>query len=289
MSFIYAEKCNDDVHNCESVRVFCDTKIILPENAAANFSQDEIDLISKYGIVKSTICCPEVCVSFAGEDIALAAGLFRKLYELKTFEPENVSDYALDIHKNAKNINDIEFIVTYFSNGETHIDCVKEGTVEKNLQNAHIGSTEAFARLQEIRLSSIADARTQTGRAFQDVVNGCSDDSVGGRAIEVIYSYDFNSFVYNWKRGFCSSKDQIVGLGEPLSLHSSASDGGYSYEVEQINIENVLFSIDQMEPAILYSRNRRIDSTYINNPNLFGLMMPMLVKRNDNGEIIRFR
>ena len=287
MSFIYAEKYPDNDSGRELVRILCDTKISLDEYSSTNFSKATLDLVSKYGIVKSTICCPELCVSFAGNNIAYASKLFEKLFELKGFEPEDVADYALDIHNKGK-INDIEFIITYVSNGKITIDYVKNGTIDKDVQVAHIGSEEAFRTFRKLRLSSGADPTTQTERAFHNVVNGCSDETVGGRAIEVVYNYSDNSFEYNWQRSYNTSKSQNIKSGDPIILYTSASDGGYSYEIVHADIENALFVIDQMEPAILYSRRYRVDSTDTNNKNLYGLMLPMLVK-NDNGIIIRCR
>ena len=134
MSFIYAEKYQEPDTNCESVRILCDTKVVLNDYSSTNLSKEEFDLVSKYGIVKSTICCPEVCSSFAGNNIILATKLLNKLKDLKTFEPEDVSDYAFQIYDDADNVNDIEFIVAYISNGNIHIDCVKDGKVNKNLE-----------------------------------------------------------------------------------------------------------------------------------------------------------
>ena len=67
----------------------------------------------------------------------------------------------------------------------------------------------------------------------------------------------------------------------------SEQDGGYSYEILHQDIENVLFIIDQMNPAVLYSRRFRVNDNDVKNPNLFGLMMPMLVEIKDNGNLVR--
>ena len=103
----------------------------------------------------------------------------------------------------------------------------------------------------------------------------------------MIYDYQCNSFLYHWERAFHTSKPQIVALGNNIVFHTSASDGGYSYEVVHKDIENVCFIVDQMEPAILYSRRFRVDSSDVDNPHLYGLMMPMLVKTAENGDLIR--
>ena len=150
------------------------------------------------------------------------------------------------------------------------------------------GSEDAFNDFQNIRMSS-GDVSSKTEQAFRDIVNGCSDDSVGGQVIEITFNHKDNSFVYNWKRGFFTSKDQIVALGEPIEFFNNATDGGYSFEINQINIGNVVYDIDQMEPAILYSREYRINTEDADNPNLTGLMMPILVVINENGEAFLYR
>lgn len=289
MSFIYAEKyCDFDSGN-ESVRILCDTKTIPNNYTKPNIPGVAYDMVLKYGMVKSTIFCPELCISFAGNNTIYAPKLFEYLEEIKTFNPEDVSTHALEIHKKASNLNDIEFIITYFLKNQIHIDCVKNGELNKDVTFAHIGSDNAFQDFQRIRLSSGNNAVNQTELAFCDIVNGCSDDSVGGRAIEVIFDYKTNSFIYQWKRAFFSSEPQIVAPGESIIFNTSASDGGYSYEVEHIDIENVLFKIDQMEHAILYSRKYRIDSIDPKKSKVSGLMLPILVELKDDGEVVYYK
>ena len=210
MSFIYAEKYREADSNRDSVRILCDTKVTATNYSKSNFSETAYDLLLKYGVVKSTICCPELCVSFAGNNIVYATKLFTQLKEMKTFEVDEVSDYAFKLHKEASDPNDIEFIITYYLNGQIHIDFIKNRAHERDVQLAHIGSEDAFKDFQRIRLSCGCDAATQTERAFHKVVNGGSDETVGGNAIEVIYDYQLNSFLYSWERAFHSSKPQTV-------------------------------------------------------------------------------
>ena len=55
------------------------------------------------------------------------------------------------------------------------------------------------------------------------------------------------------------------------------------------DIQNVFFVIDQMEPAILYSRQFRVSEKDVQNPNLFGLMLPLLTELKDDGSVARYR
>ena len=289
MSFIYAEKYQMDDSSDESVRVLCDTKTSPGRYTSANLSRTEYDLVLKYGVVKSTICCPELCISFAGNNTLFAAKLFRELDDMGSFEPKDVSDYALSIHQSAPSSDDIEFIISYFSNDQVFIDCVKNRKLQRNCTIAHIGSEDAFKAFQKARLSAEKHASSLTESAFRDVVSGCKDDTVGGRTVKVIFDFQSKSFIYNWERAFHTSKPQIVSLGEPIAFNTSASDGGYSYEIVHGDIENVFYIIDQMNYAILYSRKYRIDSKDKDNPNLFGLMLPMLVDIDKSGDTIQAR
>ena len=282
MSFVYAEKYLKSDSTRESLRVLCDTKTTPNDYSATNFTSSAYELIMKYGIVKSTICCPELCISFAGNNIVFATKLFMQLKEMGTFEVEDASELALEIHNSAPSRNDIEFIISYISNDQLFIDCVKNGRLERNLPIAHIGSDDAFREFQRIRSAS-----EQTKTAFQNVVDGGYDDTVGGFAFEVVFDYESNSFIYNWERAFHTSKPQFVEAGGTIEFFMSEQDGGYSYEILHQDIENVLFIIDQMNPAVLYSRRFRVNDNDVKNPNLFGLMMPMLVEIEDNGNMVR--
>ena len=145
MSFIYAEKTYNPNIQKNDLKVFGDTKIELGNNAKANLTAVQYNLIKKYGIIKSTICCPELCISFAGNEIIYASELFNQLSNTKQFDVEDVVDLAYSIHKTAKFEDDIEFIITYFSDkdNDVHIDYVKEGEKHVDVSFAWIGSSIA--------------------------------------------------------------------------------------------------------------------------------------------------
>ena len=50
-----------------------------------------------------------------------------------------------------------------------------------------------------------------------------------------------------------------------------------------------MLEIDQMESVILYSRRLRVDNRDMNNPQLFSLMLPMLIREDGNGGWKRIR
>ncbi len=298
VSFIYAEKYRDENVGVESVRILCDTKIIPDEYTSMQFSKVQSDCVSKYGIVKSTICNPQLCISYAGNNILFAARLFSKLWDMKSFENDGVSAIALDVHNEAAALHstddpnrydDIEFLITYYHNGNFHIERVRQGTIERDLLLANIGSNEAFEVFQKGRLSLGGNVSKHTESVFQDVVAGCKDDSVGGRVVEIEYDRSADSFVFHWENAYYAEKPQIIKPGDNIILFTSASDGGYSYEVVHQDIQNVFFVIDQMKPAILYSRQFRVSEKDLQNPNLFGLMLPLLTEFKEDGSVARYR
>ena len=93
MSFVYAEMKNS------TLDIYCDTKIGLDNFAGATFSLEQVALIRKYGIVKTVLICPELAISFAGNNIYLASKLFKRLSEKKIFSTQEVVDMAYDTHK----------------------------------------------------------------------------------------------------------------------------------------------------------------------------------------------
>ena len=136
MSFIYAEKCN------EIINIHCDTKIYLDSFAGASFSREQIELVNKYGIVKTTIICPEISISFAGNKIYLAAELFRRLYEKRIITTQDVINMAYEIHRSGE-INEIEFIIASCEDGDLSLHCIKEHEVHRDCPFAWIGSPMA--------------------------------------------------------------------------------------------------------------------------------------------------
>ena len=286
MSFVYAEKST--VIDQNIITIHCDTKIGLSDDAKSNFSVEEISLIKKYGMVKFSILGTTMSIAFAGNNIFLAAKLFSQLYEMKTFSVEEAVEKAYAVHNSANRYSDIEFIICSADDNILRIDCVKNGSVWNNCSSAWLGSYDAFREFQRIRTSDSSKSSAEmTSIAFQSVVQGCGDDSVGGFYISASYRPDLKCFWYSERLAMHSSKEQTVKPGEVVTFFLDPRDGGFSYRLIPCNFDSLLMDIDQIEPMILYSRGHRLSESNNNNPNLFGLMLPMLVKRKENGEIVR--
>ena len=277
MSFVYAEKWNG------TLSIHCDTKLSIDSLAEASFSHEQKDLIRKFGIVKTTIICPEIGISFAGNNTFLASKLFSQLYEAKSFTTQDVIDMAFSIHSSG-NTDDIEFIISSCEDGVLSLHCIKEGCIQRDCQLAWIGSPIAHREFQELRLkNNSGKASDRTSTAFLEIVQGCSDDSVGGFHITAGYNALSKTMGYQECKTFQNSKPQVVQVGEEIRFYMDAQDGGFSFEQIPVTFEDLLLKIDQMEPVILYSRRLRMCDRDRNNPQLFSLMLPMLICEDGNG------
>lgn len=187
MSFVFAEKV-PQFDNNETIKIYCDTKVSTESSIGAGASEKLQRQLQKYGVVKSTIVCPEFCISYAGNNAFLASKLFHKLSEIKTFFREDVLREAYNVHINADDPSDIEFIICSIENEGLFIDCIKENKILKNISSAWLGSYKAFRSFQGFRLSSKEPVHKSTHQAFRDVVSGCGDETVGGFPISVEYS-----------------------------------------------------------------------------------------------------
>ena len=289
MSFVFAEKV-PLLDKCigETVRVYCDTKVSPHRTIGAGVSKELQDQLQKYGFIKSTIICPEFCISYAGNDAFLASKLFHKLYEMKTFFREDVLAEAYRVHLAAKDSSDIEFIICSIEEDSFYIDCIKDHKIHKDVPSAWIGSFKAFSSFQGYRLNSKESVQSRTASAFKTVVSGCGDDTVGGFPIAVqYYNYD-KSFEYVEEYGFVSGKEQVVSPGENLNFYTSARDGGMSYRTIPMGVGSVILDIDQMPSSILYSRNHRYDNKVDMGEHLFGIMLPMeIIEDGESGWICK--
>lgn len=283
MSFVYAEKANG------TLSIHCDTKLAIDRFAEASFSHEQKGLIRKYGIVKTTIICPEIGISFAGNNIFLASKLFRQLYAKRVFTTQEVVDMAFNIHTSG-NTNDIEFIISSCEDGTLSLHCIKDGYVQKDCSNAWIGSFAAFREFQQLRLNN-NDRKTsdKTSLSFLETIQSCSDDSVGGFHIIAGFNTSSKTMEYSMSKTFQDVTTQTIKAGEKFRFYTSASDGGFSFEQIPISLEDLMLEIDQMESVILYSRRLRVDNRDMNNPQLFSLMLPMLIREDGNGGWKRIR
>lgn len=287
MSFVFAEKINKSPIG-EVLSVYSDTKIELSNTAGASLSKEQFKAIKKYGMLKSVIICPEFCISFAGNNIALASKLFRSLYECGTFHRRDVINLAFDIHKSAGTLFDIEFIIASCEDGNANIDCIKDGCVYESVSSAWIGSYKAFNEFQKYRLEKDdSNSSNWTDNSFRRVVEGCGDESVGGFCFKVSSYPEMNGFAFDRLSAFISNKTQLIHPGECVKFFVSSVCGGMAYDVIPVSISNVLLDINNIEYSIIYSRDYRFTDMEKQNLNLFGLMLPIeVIPIIQNGYIV---
>ena len=279
MSFVYAEKVD------QSIDIYCDTKITPISSEGALFNPKMQKLIDQYGIVKTTIICPEIAISYAG-NISKASRLFYALYKKKSFSTKEVLKMALEI-SNSGIPNDTDFIVASCENGQLSLGYVIDGLCVQDCQNVWIGSRIAHEEFQKVRLENDnGKASDHTNAAFLEIVQGSSDETVGGFPIHV--SIIGGIFEYSYSKTFQTEKPQLVKPGEAIAFDMRNSEGGFSFEQLPISEEEFMLRFDQLPQTLLYSRNKRIPEE-ADNRMLFGLMLPMLVFEDENGIWKRYR
>ena len=284
MSFVFAERITQsDKDAADTIRVYCDTKVTPDDSKISGVSNELLRQLDSHGLVKTTIICPEFCISFAGNNIFLASKLFHRLYELNSFEREDVLREAMNIHLSATDPSDIEFIICSAEDNELHIDCIKDEKLKKDEPSAWIGSHKAFDSLQRYRHKGNGPIHERTMLGFQNAIEFCGDDSVDGFSIAAQYYNCDRSFEYVEECRFVSNKEQVVEPGEVVQFYANARDGGMSYKTIPLGIESVILDIDQTQYAILYSRGHRYDSKIDTSDRLFGLMLPMEIEADGKG------
>lgn len=205
-------------------------------------------LIDRYGIAKTTIICPEIAISFAG-NVSKAARLFRALYEKKSFFTEEVLEMAKDISGSGVT-DDTDFIISSCEDGQARLGYVKDGNCVKDCQNVWIGSRVAHEEFQKKRLeNNNGNASNRTGTAFLDVVQGCSDKTVGGFPIHLRIIE--GKFEYSYSKTFQMEKEQTLGAGETIVFDVRNSEGGFSFEELPISEGEFMLRFDQMPQAVL--------------------------------------
>lgn len=280
MSFCFAEKISidfDDEH-IDSAHVICDTKVSLKGAVKANWDENALKQLDKYGLAKTIIINPHACLSFAGNNIMLVYELLNWLSEQGACELDEFIERALEIHKTAKDLNDIEFLILSKEDIDMPIEIIsiKEGIATRNCHSAWIGSYEAFKSLQEIRLRKQAGEET-TITDFWNAITDCNDDTVGGFPIEARLFGDH--FEYGYFFSTWIGKSQIIQPGETMKLIDTTEDGGFTITIEDCEGEPMV-SFAQKDFCILYTKKYRYNNLDSYNPASRYLLLPILIDIN---------
>jgi len=284
MSLIYGKKYDYEVEGGKrsSFALYGDTKILLEGAIKANWTSERVDMLNKYGIVKSSITCPKCCISYAGNNLRHAYELIRWFENNGPCTEDGLLDAALRIHRGASDLDQIEFIIcTADEDDEIDISVVKEGELRRRLESAWIGSYDTFREMQRLALEAAENGYVDpSGRKyFQEAVESNVDDSVGGFVIGV--GYRNGEFVYQEGLYSATEREVRVGAGESIPLFNSAELGGYTIVTTSLDGEPLL-EFPQIGKAVLYSKRYRIEGLESESEELRYFLLPFVVVTQKN-------
>ena len=284
MSFVYAikyaRKCEGHTHKC--THIYSDTKLTLDGTSKLNWGKNTRRAIERYGLIKSVIINPKCCISFAGNNIALAHQLFENLCEMKEFSEEDLLHQALKIHADHPP-DKIEFIICLADeNDETEIICIKEHTMQRNCSRAWIGSQDAFWTLRKYQ-SEKPELSDQYLTAFMYAMQHCGDETVGGFPIYVGFDTEEKEFVYQERLETVAERAQEVLPGMQIKLGGSAEEGAYTAHY-RASKEDVVIDIEQAHITIFYTKKYRLHNKDVSNPYTKHFLLPIVVE-TDSGKV----
>lgn len=288
VSFVYASKSIQEINGQlrQQVNVFSETMIKPKDANSFYWGERTLQLVQKYGLVKSMILTPKCCFCFAGNDIHYANIFLEKLYSKRECSDDELITLAASVHKEAGSDN-IEFIFC-LADEEDHITitCIKEGTVFPDCTVAWLGMKEAHDELQRLRIDDGMGLNIST---FRQAIEHCQmlpdkDDgrfSVGGFIVEVMYDFNFHQFIYPERLESVVERSQTVLLGETIQFVDSAENGGYTAHYLQSTKD---FVIELLQPGITigYSDKYRVEEANSINSSTNHLMLPILVETATN-------
>ena len=256
MSFVYAQLTQyyDDGIARERISVYSDTRIILPNTSGLLMNDLTQRATRAFGVCKIHIHDGKYCVSFVGNDISKAHKLLQWLVEGNCESFDSLVQTAFKIHCSAANKDDVEFILCAAQNddGVPEIAYVKEGALARGVENAWIGSYEAFRQLQKAlleRKGSGAQASVSLDQMYKAIYS-CDDETVGDLIICA------NTYGGKFEYGYCYFtavyREQSVPPGGKLRLFQSADEGGFAVEIREIDGDPFL-TFPQIGRSLLYT------------------------------------
>ena len=282
MSFVYAEKTQKEFGQDISfpIKIYSDTKTKLIGAYKANWSEQAFKLIERYGFIKCINIGSNMALSFAGNNTAYAHDLLNWMENERKFDEEDAIDKAFEIH-NSANKDDIEFIICYVDDdNESHIVCIKERQLLKDVPSAWIGSPKAFRKLQEIRFKYGNPTNTSLS-LFQRAVEECKDDSVGGFLICDYYDANEQQFIFQERLEAHGAGSQIIPPGGIIAFNRPSETGDCTIHFIPDPSE-VIIEFYQNSTILFYTRRYRYSEIDTNNKHTKHFMLPMLVDASTN-------
>ena len=275
MSFLYAGNYNNKIY------MFSDTKVSFSSiteqeiffSRVLNNSEEKLNILKNFGIIKSVIINNNICIGFAGR-----LNDFNKL--LGFIEEQNIIDLdaiknkAKEINNNSNNLTD--FIIASANKTKKELYLVQNGNVFFT-ESCSIGSPETkqeFERYKcelEIRLkfknehqkvnNNIEvlkrDSQRIDSEAFRNAIKTTSDDDVSN--VEKEYRLESNS--------------------SEVPLFDTVENGGYMYQFFESN-DIVSLYINQMKRGIRYdSCLEDIEYRYLKFPIVYNLSEDEFIKK----------
>ena len=290
MSFIYAPKVpyDDFGQERENVQIFSETMITPRDTNGFQWGKRTLELVKRYGLVKSMILSPKCCFSFAGNDIQYANIFLDRLYKKSNCSAEELIDLAFSVHEEAGS-DAIEFIIcTADDEDRLTITCIKDDTVYQNCSVAWLGDKNVFEQLQRLRLTEekekISDAFKLAIEKSQQPEKEDGRFSVGGFIVRVMYRFSEHRFVYPFHFESHYERDQTVTLGEAIQFYAPAEDGGYTATYRD-STKDFIIDLEQPNMTIAYTDRYRYAEPDSINSSTNHLMLPMLIQ-TDSGKFM---
>ena len=290
MSFIYAIKFPYDNfgQERENVQIFSETMITPRDTNGFQWGKRTLELVKRYGLIKSMILSPKCCFSFAGNDIRYANIFLDRLYKKRNCSDKELIELAFSVHKEAGS-DAIEFIIcTADDEDRLTITCIKDGTVHYNCSVAWLGDKNVFERLQQLRL---LDEEKNIFAAFKLAIEKSQQPekedgrfSVGGFIVQVMYRFSEHRFVYPFHFDTHVEREQTVKPGEDIRLFAPAEDGGYTATCRD-STKDFIIDLEQPNITIAYTDRYRYAEPDSINSSTNHLMLPMLIQ-TDSGKFM---
>lgn len=296
MSFLYAGNYNNKIY------MFSDTKVSFSSiteqeiffSRVLNNSEEKLNILKNFGIIKSVIINNNICIGFAGR-----LNDFNKL--LGFIEEQNIIDLdaiknkAKEINNNSNNLTD--FIIASANKTKKELYLVQNGNVFFT-ESCSIGSPETkqeFERYKcelEIRLkfknehqkvnNNIEvlkrDSQRIDSEAFRNAIKTTSDDDVGGFMIRCLEKDGY--FYYpEYLESNVEKEYRLESNSSEVPLFDTVENGGYMYQFFESN-DIVSLYINQMKRGIRYdSCLEDIEYRYLKFPIVYNLSEDEFIKK----------
>ena len=252
MSLIVAKKFGDKIF------IVSDTRLDNPQN----LNRVELDVPEAYGLIKSLIINPIVCISYAGDFHAAKEAL--SVCRSLNYRVHEITKYLLTINK--KYEHKVDFIVAVSATPYLLFK-IKNGEIEKT-DLAWIGDIPGFSEFQKHYHSGDKGTdRKDPQKDMEEAMTTVIESQVlGVNGFLISVSNESGQFFYkNYVKTYFPPRT-ITGNGFHLIGYGTAQEGGYTIHILQSEKTDVLaVHIPQSRMGIIY----RLQENAMLDPLLF--------------------